>query len=223
MAEKIEIAGVTAEEARRIRAFLGNDPLNGFESDRGTVAGECVEVDYEYDSGSGLLVVQPKRLPPHLQDRDGAAAGSALREMIGVARASLGDDPSQCGVYDYVLISILNGTRGPIAYSSQDVSHGSVSVVAQSIAPSPTATLALDCRSIKGSGMGAAGTIELTLADGVTMLSIDYQLYTVDSSAYSVGIRGANQAKYRVSNTGTSPSLDGYTYLKPTTTIVPAS
>ncbi len=80
MARSIEIPNISQEQASRLRACLGNDPITGFDTDEGTVRGDCVEIGYRYDPASGLLVVTPTTLPEHLQDED----GSALRKMIEI-------------------------------------------------------------------------------------------------------------------------------------------
>lgn len=211
MADKIEIADVTADQAERLREVLGRDPLAGFDTDSGTVRGDCVEVDYHYDATSGLLVVEPKRLPEHLEN-------GKLREMLEITRNAMLGRPGSCGIYDYVLVTLDNQTGQVLTYSSQVITSGTLTIKAQSI-PTGTSILAVQGESRKGSIVGAVADFVYTFADGVTTLTINYALYSAADATYSAGLSGANAARFKIANATTGGFTDGYTYMEPTTTI----
>jgi hypothetical protein len=221
MPDKIEIADITPEQEKNLRGFLGNDPLEGFETDKGTVRGDCVEVDYQFDPSSRLLTVTPKRLPEHLQDKDDAEPGGALREMLEIARNTQLGRPGSCGIYDYVLITLDNQSGQTLTYSSQVITSGTVTVQAQTV-PTGQSLLAIQGQSRKGSIVGSVATVVFTFADGVTTLTIDYALYSAADASYNAGLSGANSARFKVASATTGGFTDGYTYMEPTTTITKA-
>jgi hypothetical protein len=217
---EIEIADVTPERMEKIGRFLKRSGVTGFSGDQGTVKGDCFAAEYRYDPAARLLVVQVSRLPEAFQKAPEAAVIPAFQGLV--RHVMVGRKPNNYGVYDYVIPNIDNQSGGTITYSSSDPTNGTISISNSKITSGSGSQEAFEADSSKLSGTGVGGTCNYTLADGQTVLAITYFLNTIYTHTFTVGLQGANAARYQVSTTDTNPSLDGYTYLTPTTTLAKA-
>lgn len=219
MGSSLEIRNVTAERAERLRAFLGRDGLQGFEGDVGTVRGDCIEVGYRYDPTTGLLMVEPVRLPAHLQDEEGAEPLTALRGMLETALDTDVDSLRKCAVWDTVTVNIVNRSGQSLTFSSTEGGHGSISIEKNRIEDGETVR-AFGAESGKDSVWGVEGTVFYVLADSETTMNIHFSL-TLEESTYNTGLEKGNASRFLTENEHTSPSTNGaFRHLEPTTTIL---
>jgi len=215
MSGELQIKDVSPEQMERVRAFLRRDHLKGFDGNEGTVRGDCIDVAFRYDPESRLLVVEPERLPEHLENGKPDEPFADLRTMLHVALNSPFAD--SCGVYDYVRPKIDNQSGGVLTYSSSESQHGNIDILQQRIDSGQNVQCA-ECDSRKGSIVGAEGEIVYTFADGITQLTLAYGLFSSSDYYFTSGLSGGNAARYTC--VGSKKAwMDGYTYMDCSATI----
>lgn len=229
---------VSETQLERLKTYLKQNNVNGFEGNTGTVKGNCLEFGFHFNPESKILEIDPKTYPENLEKlspeiRNKAAfklvsnimGGSSARNPLVLASSNgYPSHPSKYGVYDYVIPYIVNNSGLDFTFSTQNMAHGNISSNLSTVSntASTDAVELFEADSSKLSGFGVGGTVTYQWGDAQTVILIQFFLNTIFTHSFTVGVKGPAASKLKIVVTKDSPIVSGYTYLNPVITITPA-
>jgi hypothetical protein len=231
--DEIHIPDVTPDQyAKLVQHFKSQGGSVG-DAQMGFAENSCFATKYQYDAARKMLCLEPVRLMPNLKPArlrklvinlmNPRSAVFALVDGSTIYKPT----PHACATYNWAIGFLANNSGGVLTYAGNSTQDGQFSVQVSSIPagaqPSDHQDGFWQNKGSKDSVQGCHGSVSYQLADGVTLLTIYYDVNTLSAVSCSAALSGTNAARYTATVDQQTEFYYAAAYLYPYVTIAPVN
>lgn len=215
MSEKATFDGVSPDEMAFVTDHFQSHGLVKGDNTSGVATVHGVPMDYSYDQASQMLTVE-------IREPSERMSVAKIQDLVGRLRQAH-DSRSTMDLgpgYNHVDVTMTNNSGKTLIFAGDDVEDGVIEIKVQEL-PTGKTEYIFQAKSSTASVIGCRGDVTYQI-DAQTTVTMSYHLNGKAIHSFTVGIKGQNASKYRVSARDTGAGYDcagAYTYMRPTVTV----